>query len=284
MNLREARSTLIELADVLADWQERLSDLTASLPDPVFEAETDRPLNAAARMLGAIESILLEELASLEQAARSAAGSLDNPTPEEIQVMDDMQTQTTTPVKVMVNTQPQTVTPDQDRLHCLAYHISARILNDAFTEDEAPAVHLIANALELDAGERGKLFDFMQDFIWDLKLRAGEVVDTDEETADFEVTKFGQSLYGRKTGAVILPASLWADLNSIYLALSYGCLDSSAVRELVETDSPDYLELSISDWDHHRLADLILRNSPVLQALKEKAAVALQGAKEQSGP
>ena len=183
----------------------------------------------------------------------------------------------------MSKTKAETTAPDQDRVVALAYHISATILNDAFAENEAPAVHLITNALGLDDGEGRRLFDFMQDFIWNLKLKAGEVVDTDEETGDFEVTEFGLSLFGRKAGAVILPASLWGDLDKIFLALNYGCFDSSAVHELVETDSPDYLELSISGWDHHRLADLILRNSPVLQALREKAAAALKSEKEESG-
>jgi hypothetical protein len=80
MSLREAQSSLIELADVLAEWQGRLSVLSQSIPGPRFEAGTDRPLNAEARMLGAIESILQEDMATLEQSARSAAGSLDNPT------------------------------------------------------------------------------------------------------------------------------------------------------------------------------------------------------------
>jgi hypothetical protein len=78
MSLREARSTLIDLADVLADWQRRLSELRATLPDPRFEAETDHPLNAEARLVGAIESILLEDLATLDQSARSAADPTSN--------------------------------------------------------------------------------------------------------------------------------------------------------------------------------------------------------------
>ncbi len=75
MSLREAQSTLIELANALADWQRRLSELKATIPDPRFEDETDQPMNAAAKMVGTIESILLEEIPAIEQAARTAAGA-----------------------------------------------------------------------------------------------------------------------------------------------------------------------------------------------------------------
>jgi hypothetical protein len=75
MSLQEAKSTLAELADSLADWQGRLSALSERIPNPTFEPDTDRPLNAAARMVATIDSLLLEDMATMEQAARSAAGA-----------------------------------------------------------------------------------------------------------------------------------------------------------------------------------------------------------------
>jgi hypothetical protein len=82
MSLLEAQTTLVELADVLADWHQRLSALRATIPDPVFEPGTDRPLNEAARVLATIDSMLLERITKVERDARAAAGAGGAGTPE----------------------------------------------------------------------------------------------------------------------------------------------------------------------------------------------------------
>jgi hypothetical protein len=174
----------------------------------------------------------------------------------------------------MVKTNTETATPDQSRTVSVALYLAAKILSDVFGEAETPGTQLATRSLEPDPGEARALVEFIHDFMFDLRVQSGGVRVTDEETDDFELTEFGLSLSrAMNMDAAILPEELWADLQSVAEALSQRKLESSALRKLVEMGSPEYLELPISQWDVHRVADLILRNSPLFRELKVKTGV-----------
>jgi len=72
VSISEAQRTLSDFLHALDHWKRRLEKLSRSLPEPVFEPETDEPLNAAAGIRALVGSILEEEIAAVEKLARIA--------------------------------------------------------------------------------------------------------------------------------------------------------------------------------------------------------------------
>ncbi len=68
------RATLVRLMAELASMDRDLRHLADSLPNPRFEAGTDKPLNAAASLLGLLEATRHDEIQAALQAMETGLG------------------------------------------------------------------------------------------------------------------------------------------------------------------------------------------------------------------